>query len=520
MTASFVPFCSVNQWTEREEERGCLGVFFYSLLPVLRSISRQTLYDKETFIHVYTPLITIELKNHTWILTLLFYMRSINFFKCCVSEFHYNNLVSPHYLNLIANLSGCTAHRCFPNCSDICFHQKYRSYHGTCNNLQHPILKPVYENGANLSRSVSHDSLYNGYRLPLPRLISTEMIGTETITPDDRYTHMLMPWGQFLDHDLDQTVPALSVSRFSDGRFCSLVCTNDMQHITYSHWLPKILGDHGVKMMGDYKGYNPNVNAVIINSFATAAFRFGHTLINPILYHFNETFGKIPQGHLSLHKAFFSPFQIIQEGGIDPLLRGLFGIADKMRVSSQLLNLELTERLFSMAHSVSLDLAATNIQRGHNRGIPPYVDYRLFCNLTSVEKFEDLHNEIKELYGTPLNIDFWPALMVEDLIPGTRVGPTLMCLFVTQFQRLFNGDRFWYENPGVFTMAQLTQLKQVSLAHVICDNGDNIQQRLWQACWKGQQLFATYCYFCPPSVTCAHSVWLSVPFQWVAHTEV
>ncbi|XP_074981330.1 putative oxidoreductase PXDNL isoform X3 [Caretta caretta] len=258
-----------------------------------------------------------------------------------------------------------------------------------------------------------------------------------------------------------------------------------MQHITYSHWLPKILGDHGMKMMGDYKGYNPNVNAGIINAFATAAFRFGHTLINPILYRLNETFGEISQGHLSLHKAFFSPFRIIQEGGIDPLLRGLFGVAGKMRVPSQLLNLELTERLFSMAHSVALDLAATNIQRGRDHGIPPYVDYRVFCNLTSVETFEDLHNEIKEpkireklkkLYGTPLNIDFWPALMVEDLIPGTRVGPTLMCLFVTQFQRLRDGDRFWYENPGVFTTAQLTQLKQASLARVLCDNGDNIQQ--------------------------------------------
>lgn len=36
--------------------------------------------------------------------------------------------------------------------------------------------------------------------------------------------------------------------------------------------------------------------------------------------------------------------------------------------------------------------------------------------------------------------------------------------------------RFWYENPGVFTPAQLTQLRQASLGRVLCDNGDNIQQ--------------------------------------------
>lgn len=38
----------------------------------------------------------------------------------------------------------------------------------------------------------------------------------------------------------------------------------------------------------------------------------------------------------------------------------------------------------------------------------------------------------------------------------------------------FTSHRFWYENPGVFTPAQLTQLKQASLSRVLCDNGDNI----------------------------------------------
>uniref|UniRef100_A0A8C7KP07 Peroxidasin n=1 Tax=Oncorhynchus kisutch TaxID=8019 RepID=A0A8C7KP07_ONCKI len=581
------------------------------------------------------------------------------------TAFRYNDLVSPHFLDVIANLSGCTAHRRFNNCSDICFHQKYRSHDGTCNNLQHPmwgasltafqrLLKSVYDNGFNLPRGASGRQQH-GHALPLPRLVSTTMIGTETVTPDDRYTHMLMQWGQFLDHDLDSTVAALSQSRFSDGQLCTNVCTNDapcfpiqfppgdprqarsgarcmffvrsspvcgsgmtsllmnsvfpreqinqltsyidasnvygssrheseevrdlasqrgllrqgivqrsgkpllpfatgpptecmrdenespipcflagdhraneqlgltsmhtvwfrehnrvatellrlnphwdgdtiyhearkivgaqMQHITYNHWLPKVLGDAGMKLIGDYRGYNPNVNAGILNAFATAAFRFGHTLINPILYRLDENFQPIPQGHISLHRAFFSPFRIVNEGGIDPLLRGLFGVAGKMRVSTQLLNTELTERLFSMAHSVALDLAAMNIQRGRDHGIPPYNDYRTFCNLTSAQSFDDLRNEIKNpqvreklqrLYGTPLNIDLFPALMAEDLVPGSRLGPTLMCLLAAQFKRLRDGDRFWYENPGVFTPAQLTQLKQASLTRVLCDNGDNI----------------------------------------------
>lgn len=48
----------------------------------------------------------------------------------------------------------------------------------------------------------------------------------------------------------------------------------------------------------------------------------------------------------------------------------------------------------------------------------------------------------QRLYGTPLNIDLFPALMAEDLVPGSRLGPTLMCLLGTQFKRLRDGDRY------------------------------------------------------------------------------
>ncbi|XP_012582834.1 PREDICTED: peroxidasin homolog [Condylura cristata] len=159
-------------------------------------------------------------------------------------------------------------------------------------------------------------------------------------------------------------------------------------------WLPKVLGEAGMRLLGPYRGYQPGVNAGIFNAFATAAFRFGHTLVNPVLQRLDERFRPIPQGPLPLHKAFFAPARLLAEGGIDPLLRGLFGVPGKMRVPSQLLNTELTERLFSMAHAVALDLAAINIQRGRDHGIPPYHDFRVYCNLSAAHSFEDLANEI------------------------------------------------------------------------------------------------------------------------------
>jgi peroxidase len=184
----------------------------------------------------------------------------------------------------------------------------------------------------------------------------------------------------------------------------------EVQHITYTHWLPKILGPRGMEMLGEYKGYDSTIDATIVNGFATAAFRFGHTLVNPVMYRLNSTFQPIPEGNLPLHKAFFAPFRVIEEGGIDPILRGLFGRAGKKVNPGELLNTELTEKLFKLAHEVALDLAALNIQRGRDHGLNTYNMYRRYCGLNEARTFEDFAREITnselrqkllEVYGHP-----------------------------------------------------------------------------------------------------------------------
>ena len=37
-----------------------------------------------------------------------------------------------------------------------------------------------------------------------------------------------------------------------------------------------------------------------------------------------------PEGDLPLHKAFFSPWRLVEEGGLDPVLRGLFSRPSKL----------------------------------------------------------------------------------------------------------------------------------------------------------------------------------------------
>jgi len=49
---------------------------------------------------------------------------------------------------------------------------------------------------------------YYGFEKPGARLVSTSMIRTNEITSDEEITHMVMQWGQFLDHDLDHAIPS------------------------------------------------------------------------------------------------------------------------------------------------------------------------------------------------------------------------------------------------------------------------------------------------------------------------
>ena len=43
-----------------------------------------------------------------------------------------------------------------------------------------------------------------------------------------------------------------------------------------------------MEKLGIYDGYRPDVNPSITNVFATSAFRFGHSLINPIIRRLDE----------------------------------------------------------------------------------------------------------------------------------------------------------------------------------------------------------------------------------------
>ncbi|XP_063053961.1 thyroid peroxidase [Engraulis encrasicolus] len=253
------------------------------------------------------------------------------------------------------------------------------------------------------------------------------------------------------------------------------------QILTWDHYVPRVLGEEvASRLVPPYQGYDPQVNPSIANVFATAAFRFAHVTVQPVVTRLGPGYEPSPRHPtLPLHNSLFASWRVVQEGGIDPVLRGLLLSPAKLQVSDQMMVEELTERLFQAQGGLPFDLGALNLQRGRDHGLPGYGAWRRICGLSepsseaelaSIMGNPTLAQKLLALYGTPQNIDVWVGAIAEPLLPGGRVGTLLACLLAKQFRDLRDGDRFWWQREGVFSPAQRTALRDVSLSRIICDN--------------------------------------------------
>ncbi|XP_074117999.1 myeloperoxidase-like isoform X1 [Sminthopsis crassicaudata] len=253
-----------------------------------------------------------------------------------------------------------------------------------------------------------------------------------------------------------------------------------IQIITYRDYLPLVLGPAALKKyLPTYRGYNESVDPRIANVF-TNAFRYGHTLIQPFMFRLNDQYRPAgPNPRVPLSEVFFASWRVVKEGGIDPILRGLMATPAKLNRQNQIVVEEIRDKLFKQVMRIGLDLPALNMQRSRDHGLPGYNAWRRFCGLpqpktegelTTVLKNADLAKKLMTQYGIPNNIDIWMGGVAEPLEPRGRVGPLLACLIGTQFRKLRDGDRFYWESAGVFSSQQRQALATISLSRIICDN--------------------------------------------------
>lgn len=246
-----------------------------------------------------------------------------------------------------------------------------------------------------------------------------------------------------------------------------------IQKITFDEFLPAL----GVSL-SQYDGYNPDLQADISNLFAHAAYRLGHTMVASEILLRREDCSEVGEGSISLFEGFFNP-TYLQTLGLEPLVLG-FAKQFQEEVDTKIVD-DLRNLLFPNFESdvvFGLDLAALNIQRGRDHGIPDYNSIRQLYTGVSASAFSDITSnpEVIELlaqaYSSVNDIDPWVGLLAEDRLPGRAVGQTLHQILARQFQELRDGDFYFYKNDPYITPFEVNQIEQTALSDILLRNTD------------------------------------------------
>ena len=244
-----------------------------------------------------------------------------------------------------------------------------------------------------------------------------------------------------------------------------------MQSIVYREWLPAMGVD-----LPPYAGYDPTVDASIANEFAAAAFRMGHTLLSGVIRRLNPDGTPHPDGHLSLKDAFFNPAMLAASGGLEPFVKGM---AEQTQQSfdARLVD-DVRNFLFGPPGRGGLDLAAINIMRGRERGLPDYNALRQALGLPAVAAWSDVVTDpaviaqLDSAYAGPGDADAWVGMLAEDAMPGKLFGPTVTAALTRQFAALRDGDRYFYLNDTALDEDLCAVVGSTRLSDVIRRNTD------------------------------------------------
>nr|XP_014343689.1 PREDICTED: dual oxidase 1-like [Latimeria chalumnae] len=256
-----------------------------------------------------------------------------------------------------------------------------------------------------------------------------------------------------------------------------------LQSIVFYEWLPEYTGQKDVT---SYAGYKSHVDPGISPEFQAAAMRFGATLIPPGVYmrSGNCTFRNVTNTDgsespaLRVCNSYWSRQNpnLKTSQDIDELVLGMASqIAEK---EDNIVVEDLRDYLYGPLRFSRSDLMAMSIQRGRDNGLSSYNKVRENFGLKAIQQWEDinpaLYNQSKQLFKKLAQL-YGGDISKLELLPGGflesngDVGDLFKDIILDQFERLRDGDRFWFENSqnGLFTEAEIKQIRNKTFYDVL-----------------------------------------------------
>ncbi len=123
-----------------------------------------------------------------------------------------------------------------------------------------------------------------------------------------------------------------------------------------------------------------------------------------------------------------------------------------------------------------LDLAAVDILRDRERGVPRYNRFRRLVHLEPVKSFEEItdnavwREEIRSVYNNDLEaVDLMTGLYAEPLPDGFGFSETAFRIFVLMASRRLKSDRFYTDDfrPEIYTDLGIEHVKTTTMLLVL-----------------------------------------------------
>jgi hypothetical protein len=130
---------------------------------------------------------------------------------------------------------------------------------------------------------------------------------------------------------------------------------------------------------------------------------------------------------------------------------------------------------FERADGTTIDLAATDIMRVRERGVPRYNRFREFLGLKPAQSFEQLTNnatwaeELERVYGEVDRVDLMVGLYAEPLPKGFGFSDTAFRIFILMASRRLKSDRFFTTDytPEIYTQTGLDWVGDTTMVDVL-----------------------------------------------------